>query len=57
MRLDAAEHAIDVRRDRAVAAEETVPPKQPQVARLRHRMLGNRRRIVGIGPTLGPLGE
>ena len=25
VRLDAAEHALDVRRDRAVAAEETMP--------------------------------
>jgi hypothetical protein len=25
VRLDAAEHALDVRRDRAVAAEQTVP--------------------------------
>ena len=31
-RLDAAEHALDVRRDRAVAAEETMPPEQPQIA-------------------------
>jgi hypothetical protein len=34
VRLDAAEHALDVRRHRAVAAEETMPPEQPQIARL-----------------------
>jgi len=42
VRLDAAEDALDVRRDRAVAAEETMPPEQPQIARLRHRVLGSR---------------
>jgi hypothetical protein len=44
VRLDAAEHALDVRRDRAVAAEETMPPEDPQITRLRHRVLGSRRR-------------
>jgi hypothetical protein len=29
MRLDPAEHALDVRRDRAVAAEETMLPEEP----------------------------
>jgi hypothetical protein len=43
VRLDAAEHALDVRRDSAVAAEETMLPEQPQVARPRHRMRGRRR--------------
>jgi hypothetical protein len=57
MRLDAAEHALDVRRDRAVAAEETMPPEQPQIARLRHRMLGSRRHVVRIRQPLGPLGQ
>ena len=46
----------DVRRDRAVATEETMPPEQPQIARLRHRMLGHRRRVVGIRQSLGPVG-
>jgi hypothetical protein len=46
--LDAAEHALDVRRDRAVAAEETMPPEQPQIARLRHRMLRSLRRVVRV---------
>jgi hypothetical protein len=49
VRLDAAERALDVRRDRAVAAEQTMPPKQPQIARLRHRMLWNRRSITLAG--------
>jgi hypothetical protein len=31
VRLDAAEHALDVRRDGAIAAEETMPPEQPQI--------------------------
>jgi hypothetical protein len=35
VRLDAAEHALDVRRDRAVAAEEAMPPEDPQIARHR----------------------
>ena len=37
VRRDATEHALDIRRDRAVAAEETMFPEQPQIARLRHR--------------------
>src|SRR5580704_15462348 len=53
VRLDAAERALDVRRDRAVAAEQTMPPKQPQIARLRHRMLWNRRSIVGVRQAAG----
>ena len=48
VRLDAAEHALDVRRDRAVAAEEAMPPEQPQIARLRDRMLRSGRRVVRI---------
>ena len=44
----AAEHALDVRRKGAVAAEQAMPPEQPQIARLRHRLLGHRRRVVGI---------
>jgi hypothetical protein len=57
---DGAEHALDVldvRRDRAVAAEQTMPPEQPQISRLRHRMLGHRRRVVGVRQPLGPLGQ
>ena len=57
VRLDAAEDALDVRRDRAVAAEETMPPEQPQIARLRHRVLGSRRRVVGVRQPRGPLGQ
>ena len=38
MRLDAAEHVLDVRRDRAVAAEETMAPEEPQIADPRHRV-------------------
>ena len=34
VRRDATEHALDIRRDRAVAAEQTVPPEQPQIASL-----------------------
>jgi hypothetical protein len=48
VRLDAAEHALDVRRDRAVAAEETMPPEDPQITRLRHRVLGSRRRVIRV---------
>jgi hypothetical protein len=57
VRLDAAEHALDIRRDRAVAAEETVPPQQPQIARLRHRMLRSLRRVVGIRQPLRAVRE
>ena len=57
VRLDAAEHALDVRGDRAVAAEEAVPSEQPQIARLRHRMLGHRRRVVRVRQPRGPLGH
>src|SRR5580700_5562106 len=57
VRLDSAEHALDVRRDRAVAAEEAVPAEEPQIARLRHGMLGSRRRLVRVGETLGPVGH
>jgi hypothetical protein len=32
-------------------------PEQPQIARLRHRMLGSRRRVVRIRQPLGPLGQ
>jgi hypothetical protein len=35
VRLDAAEHALDVRRGRAVAAEQTMLPEGLQIARLR----------------------
>jgi hypothetical protein len=51
VRLDAAEHALDVRRDRAIAAEEAVPPEEPQIARPRNRVLGSLRRasIAGVG--------
>ena len=56
VRLDAA-GALDVGRDRAVAAEEAMPPEHPQIARLRHRMLGRRRRVVGIRQPLGPVRE
>jgi SAM domain (Sterile alpha motif) len=38
VRLDAAEHALDVRRDRAVAAEDAVPPEHPQIARPTRRV-------------------
>jgi hypothetical protein len=57
VRLDVAEHALDVRRDRAVAAEETMPPEAPKVTRLRHGMLGSRRRVVGVGQPLGAVGH
>ncbi len=53
VRLDTAEHALDVRGDGAVAAEETVPAEQPQIARLGDRVLGQRRRVVGIGQAFG----
>jgi hypothetical protein len=54
VRLDAAEHALDVRRGRAVAAEQTILPEGPQIARLRHRIGGlsrtrRRRGSVGAG--------
>jgi hypothetical protein len=42
---------------RAVLAEIRMPPEQPQIPRLRHRMLGHRRRIVGIRQSRGPLGQ
>jgi len=48
VRRDVAEHPLDVRRDRAVAAEETVPAEQPQIARLRYRMLRSLGRIIGV---------
>ena len=57
VRLDAAEHALDVGRHRAVAAEQPMPPEQPQIAGLRDRVLWNRRSIVGIRQTLGLVRE
>ena len=39
------------------AAEEAVPPHDPQVARLGGRMLGRRRHIVGVRPSFRPIGE
>ena len=32
-------------------------PEGPQIARLRHRMLGSRRRVVGVGQPLGLVRE
>jgi hypothetical protein len=32
-------------------------PEQPQIARLRHRMLGGRRRIVGVRQPGVPVGH
>src|SRR5438067_3220554 len=43
VRLDAAEHALDVCRHRAIAAEQPMPPEQPSLAGLRHRVLWHRR--------------
>ena len=40
-----------------LAAEHTMPPEQPQIARLRHRMLGHRRRVVGVRQPCGPVGH
>jgi hypothetical protein len=57
VRLDATEHAFDVRRDRAVAAPQLMPPEQPQIAGLRDRVLWNRWSIVGIRQTLGLVRE
>ena len=57
VRRDATEHALNVGRHCAVAAEETMPPEEPQIARLRHRVLGHRRRVVGIGQTRGLVRE
>jgi len=57
VRLDATERAFDVRRDRAVAAQQPMPPEQPQIAGLRDRVLWNRRSIVGIRQTLGLVRE
>jgi hypothetical protein len=48
---------LDVRRDRAVAAEEFVLSEQPQIARPRHRMLRCLRRVVRVGQTLRAVGE
>jgi membrane dipeptidase len=42
VRRDATEHTRNVGRHGAVAAEETMPPQQPQIARLRHRVLRHR---------------
>ena len=53
----AAEHALDVGRHRAVAAEQSVPAEEPQVAGLRDRMLGSLRRLVRVGQSFGPIGE
>jgi hypothetical protein len=44
VRLNGTEHALDVGRHGAVAAEQPMPPQQPQIARLRdrmHRRVGN----------------
>ena len=57
VRRDTAEDTLDVSRDGAVAAEEAVPPHDPQVARLGGRMLGRRRHIVGVRPSFRPIGE
>jgi hypothetical protein len=50
VRIDAAEHALDVSRDRALAAEETVPalelvPAMLTGARDRHRLIA---RSIGV---------
>ena len=47
----------DICRDRAVAAEEPMPPEQPQIARLRYGMLGQLRRIVGVRQPLRAVRE
>ena len=53
MRRDATEHTRNVGRHGAVAAEETMPPQQPQIARLRHRVLRHRRRVVRVRQAAG----
>ena len=34
-----------------------VPPEHPQIARLRHRMLGSRRRVVRVRQAIGLVRE
>ena len=34
-----------------------MPPQQPQVARYRYRMLGNRRRVVTVRQAAGAVGH
>jgi hypothetical protein len=55
VRLDAPQDALDVRRYGAVAAQEPVPPQQPQVAGTRYRMFRYGWRIIGVRQAFGAL--
>ena len=50
-------NALDVGRHCAVAAQQSMPAEHPQIAGFRDRVRRRLRRIVGICPTLSPLGE
>ena len=57
VRRDATEHTRNVGRHCAVAAEQAMPSEEPQIARLRHRVLRCLRRIVGIRQPLRAVRE
>ena len=57
MRRDTGEHALDVGGDRAITAQQPVPTQQPQLARLRDRVLRWWRDIVRIGPAFRLVGQ
>jgi hypothetical protein len=47
----AAQHALDVRRHGAIAAQQQVPSEHPHLARLGNRMRRRIRHVVRIGPS------
>ena len=49
MRLHGAEHLADIRRRRAVAAQQAMIAEEPDIAGNRDRLLGQLRHLVGIG--------